>query len=314
VRRGEDYFRIVLPYFDEIRCLNCKPEPKELQVRENILSAVYDAYDQFYKSRGHSNVLKREAVKLIKEFRVQGGKMVPSYFAVAAVALQVASERVACPIDAYLMRWMRYLLGKPYRKLLRKFREISPRKERDYYFQCAFRRVINGVKRRAQEKGYSEVLQTLSEPGVPSKIYDVTFILLSSLPDQLLNSRNPETLMAGLCYIVFNIMDIRISIDFIAPALSVSNAAIRDNYRRIIEAIIESESVPDGLRDEIEIFIRMRPSLMKLWKCPKCGERRIQDYLGYRRYVKCRVCGAIFDTIDERAWEEITHKARDLFG
>jgi len=213
---------------------------KDVEVK--IVATVEDVYNDLFRRQGYPDILKDEALALIREVYGRGGRFSPSRRAVATVALYVAAERLACPIDSRLIRWA---VGGSYRRLLRKFREISPRKEIDYYLQCAFRKFMNKIMEK------EEVAVKLSEPGVSSKIYEEVFLILSLLPAGWVIARNPVSVMSGVCYIVFNMEGIRITQRDLCEIFMVTETTVRNNYHKILKLLAQNEQVPAHLKDKL---------------------------------------------------------------
>jgi len=205
------------------------------------MSAINRMFDKFLRKLSYSGMLKLEAFNLALSVFPEGNIKGWTYDEVACIALRVAAERISCPISPSLLGWRCWRMP----KLLTKFREVSPRKDRDYYLKCAFGNILRGLMKESMP--WSPLLK----PGTPSRIYEEVFFLLSLLPKTWVSGRNPTTLMGGLCYLVFNLEGVRVTARDIHRVLGINEVTIRNNYRKIYKLLIRNPKVPEEIRESL---------------------------------------------------------------
>jgi transcription initiation factor TFIIIB Brf1 subunit/transcription initiation factor TFIIB len=203
---------------------------------KNLDDAIEIVYDTFYS--GYPTSIKEEAKKLLN---MLGKKKGYSYLGLAVVALYVASERLACPINVVIIRRYAKKHKVPFWKLLRKLREFYPRKDSQYYLQCAFNEFVRKIKK----------CREISE-GELARLYNATFLILSLLPRRFL-IRTPRNLIAGAIYIAGKLEGIYFTQRDIADILGANDVTIRRHYCDIRDILLDKlEELPTELKAKIE--------------------------------------------------------------
>jgi len=212
---------------------------------EEVIDFIYNTLYQGYPTK-----IKEEASRLMKSL----GK---PRLGVAVVALYVASEKIACPLDMRKAHRYAKMWRVPFWKFLEIFRKMHPRKDVQYYLQCTFNEFARKLKRYHETEEAWCLSQGLREElrrneGILAKLYETTFQILLSLPRKLL-IKSPRSLIAGVVYIAGVLEGIHLTQRDIAVVLDITDVTVRNRYWEVRDVLLNNlEKLPSELRTRLE--------------------------------------------------------------